>query len=145
MFAAPGEMPRKIRDYCRATAQTEPCTVGETLRCVYQSLACEFSRTLKSISEVTGTEYERVYMVGGGTKDKLLCSLTADICEKPVVAGPAEAAALGNGISSLIAMGEIQSVKAARAAIISSGLTVTYTPKPDEKHLFERYMKLVSR
>lgn len=145
MFAAPGEMPRKIQDYCRATNQTEPRTVGETMRCVYQSLACEFARTLKSISEVTGTEYERVYMVGGGTKDKLLCSLTADICEKPVVAGPAEAAALGNGISALIAMGEIQNVKAARAAIISSGLTVTYTPKPDEKHLFERYMKLVSK
>ncbi len=145
MFASPGEMPQKIRNYCRMTAQTEPRTVGETMRCVYQSLACEFARALKSISEVTGTEYECVYMIGGGTKDKLLCSLTADVCKKQVVAGPTEAAAMGNGISSLIAMGAIESVKAARAAIISSGLTVTYDPKPDEKHLFERYMKIVSR
>ncbi len=145
MFAAPGEFPQKIRWFCRTTAQTEPGTVGEIMRCVYQSLACEFARTLKSISEVTGTEYERIYMIGGGTKDKLLCRLTANICGKTVVAGSTEAAALGNGISSLIALGEIESVNAARAAIISSDLTREYLPKQQDEHFLEQYMKLVSR
>lgn len=146
LFAAPEDMPLKIREFCRRTDQPVPETVGEIMRCIYQSLACEFALTFEKIERLTGHEFSRVHMIGGGTKDKLLCSLTAEATGKPAVAGPAEATALGNGIASLIALGEIKSLSAARQIIIDSGLTVTYQPAGHEKWLpaLEKYRGIVS-
>lgn len=147
VFAAPDNMPEKIQDFCRRTNQPVPETVGEVMRCIYQSLACEFANTLESISKLTGCEYDKIHMIGGGTKDKLLCSLTAEACGKTAVAGPVEATALGNGISSLIALGEIESVGAARQIIIDSGLTQDFTPTGHEEWLepLKRYKEIISR
>ncbi len=145
-FVAPDNMPIKIREYCRKTGQPIPESMGEILRCIYQSLACEFALTLESISEITGLKYDRIHMIGGGTKDKLLCELTADCCGIPAVAGPTEATALGNGIASLIALGEIENVAAARRIIIDSGLTHTFEPTEHAKWLeaLKNYRKIVT-
>lgn len=102
------------------------------MRCIYQSLACEFSLTLREISALTGFEYGRIHMIGGGTKDKLLCQLTADAAGIPAMAGPVEATALGNGISTLIALGELPDISAARQVIIDSGLTEEFQPQQHE-------------
>ncbi len=145
-FVAPDNMPIKIREYCRKTGQPIPESMGEILRCIYQSLVCEFALTLESISEITGLKYDRIHMIGGGTKDKLLCELTADCCGIPAVAGPTEATALGNGIASLIALGEIENVAAARRIIIDSGLTHTFEPTEHAKWLeaLKNYRKIVT-
>ena len=145
-FVAPDNMPIKIQEYCRKTNQPVPESMGEILRCIYQSLACEFAFTLKSISEITGINYDKIHMIGGGTKDRLLCELTANCCGIPAVAGPTEATALGNGIASLIALGEIGSVAAARRVIIDSGLTHTFEPTEHEKWLeaLGRYKELTA-
>lgn len=147
LFAAPDDMPLKIQEYCRRTNQPVPESVGGILRCIYQSLACEFALTLESISGVTGVKYDKIHMIGGGTKDKLLCELTAQSCGVPAVAGPTEATALGNGISSLIALGEIDSVEQARRVVIASGLTHTYEPVEHERWIpvLERYRVLIKR
>ena len=146
-FAAPDDMPLKIQEYCRKTEQKVPETPGEIMRCIYQSLACEFSLTLQEISALTGFEYKRIHMIGGGTKDKLLCQLTADAAGIPAVAGPTEATALGNGISTLIALGEIEDIQTARQMIIDSGLTQEYQPQEHEKWLapLERFRKLTRK
>ena len=83
-------------------------------------------------------------MIGGGTKDKLLCQLTADAAGVTAVAGPTEATALGNGISTLIALGEIRDIREARQMIIDSGLTQEFVPQNHEDWLpvLERYRKL---
>ncbi len=146
LFAAPDDMPLKIQEYCRRTSQPVPETVGQIMRTIYQSLACEFALTLKKIAKLTGFSYGRVHMIGGGTKDKLLCRLTAQATGLPAVAGPVEATALGNGICSLVALGEIKDIRTARELIISSGLTVTYEPTDHEKWLpaLERYTEIIS-
>lgn len=143
-FAAPDDMPLKIQDFCRKTGQPVPETPGEIMRCIYQSLACEFALTLREISALTGFEYTQIHMIGGGTKDKLLCRLTADAAGIPAVTGPVEATALGNGISTLIALGEIPDLSAARQIIIDSGLTEEFLPKQHEDWLqpLERYRAL---
>ncbi len=128
LFASPDDMPLKIQEYCRRTSQPVPDNPGEIMRCIYQSLACEFAATMDKISTLTGNSYTCVNMIGGGTKDKLLCNLTAQATGKTAIAGPVEATALGNGISSLIALGEIRDIASARQVIIDSGLTVTYEP-----------------
>ncbi len=145
LFASPENMPIKIGEFCRRTNQPVPETAGEVMRCIYQSLACEFALTLEKISKLKGQNYEKVYMIGGGTKDKLLCRLTAEATGKTAVAGPIEATALGNGISSLITLGEIESLAAARQIIIDSGLTVTYQPTEHDKWIsaLEKYRTIV--
>lgn len=145
-FAAPDDMPLKIQEFCRRTGQYVPQTVGEIMRCIYQSLACEFALTFRQISELTGHEYKHIHMIGGGTKGKLLCEFTANAAGVPAVAGPVEATALGNGICTLVACGEIESVAAARKLITDSGLTVTYQPTEHEKWLpiLEAYKKIAN-
>ena len=137
-------MPLKIQEFCRRTGQYVPETVGEIMRCIYQSLACEFALTFEKIGKLTGYEYKRIHMIGGGTKDKLLCRLTAEAAGVPSVAGPVEATALGNGICTLVAAGEIESIAKAREIIIDSGLTVTYEPTEHEKWLpaLEKYREI---
>lgn len=146
LFAAPENMPLKIQEFCRRTSQPVPETAGKIMRCIYQSLACEFALTFEKIGKLTGKKYSCIHMIGGGTKDKLLCRLTAEAAGMPAVAGPVEATALGNGISSLIALGEIESLAAARNVIINSGLTVTYEPTEHENWLpaLEKYRGIVS-
>lgn len=143
-FAAPDDMPLKIQEFCRRTGQKVPETPGEIMRCIYQSLACEFALTLGEISELIGFEFTQIHMIGGGTKDKLLCQLTADAAGIAAVAGPVEATALGNGLSTLIALGEIPDIAAARQMIIDSGLTQEFQPQQHEKWLqpLESYKKL---
>ena len=134
-FAAPDDMPLKIQEFCRKTGQPVPETPGQIMRCIYQSLACEFALTLAEISELTGFDYKVINMIGGGTKDKLLCQLTADAAGIPAVAGPTEATALGNAISTLIALGEISDISEARQMIIRSGLTEEFQPQEHENWL----------
>lgn len=143
-FAAPDDMPLKIQEFCRRTGQPVPETPGEIMRCIYQSLACEFAVTFEKIAKLTGYEYKRIHMIGGGTKDKLLCRLTAEAAGVPSVAGPVEATALGNGICTLVACGEIESIAKARQIIIDSGLTVTYEPTEHEKwiNVLEKYKSI---
>ena len=146
-FALPDDMPPKIQEYCRRTNQPVPKEPGEIMRCIYQSLACEFALTLREMTALTGLEYGRIHMIGGGTKDKLLCQLTADAAGIPAVAGPTEATALGNGISTLIALGEIPDIAEARRIITQSGLTQEFLPQEHDmwSEQLERYRKLTRK
>ena len=146
-FALPDDMPPKIQEYCRRTNQSVPKEPGEIMRCIYQSLACEFALTLREMTALTGLEYGRIHMIGGGTKDKLLCQLTADAAGIPAVAGPTEATALGNGISTLIALGEIPDIAEARRIITQSGLTQEFLPQEHDmwSEQLERYRKLTRK
>jgi rhamnulokinase len=95
-FLPPGDMPARIAKSCLATGQRPPEGVGEMARCVLESLAMAYRRTIRGLTEVTGRPVEVVHVVGGGVYNELLCALTADACGLPVVAGPVESAALGN-------------------------------------------------
>lgn len=127
-FELPGNQPRRVQEYCERTGQTVPQTRGEIMRCIYESLAMKYRATFQQIREVTGKSYETIHMIGGGTKDRLLCQMTADACNTPVIAGPIEATAMGNIAVQLIALGEFSGLKEARAVIANSELPKSYTP-----------------
>ncbi|UUN26310.1 rhamnulokinase family protein [Streptomyces sp. FIT100] len=95
-FIAPGRMPERIADACRRTGQPVPRDAAETTRCVLDSLALAHRRAVADAQRLSGRAVDTVHIVGGGARNELLCRLTADACGLPVVAGPAEAAALGN-------------------------------------------------
>jgi len=95
-FLPPGDMPARIADACRRTGQPVPGTRAGLVRCILDSLALAHRRAILAVQELSGHHVDTVHVVGGGARNTLLCQLTADACGLPVVAGPAEAAALGN-------------------------------------------------
>lgn len=123
-FKGKGNMPQKVTNYCEATGQTKPKSIAQTLRIIYESIAADFAAALEEMERITGDTYSAVYMFGGGAKDKFLCQLLADATGRTVVAGPTEAAAIGNAMSSLIAMGEIAGPSQARL-IVRRGEDIT--------------------
>jgi rhamnulokinase len=95
-FLPPGDMPARIAQVCTETGQPPPQSQAETVRCILDSLALAYRRTVRRAAALSGREVEVVHLVGGGARNTLLCQLTADACGLPVLAGPVEAAALGN-------------------------------------------------
>jgi rhamnulokinase len=117
-FLPPGDMPSRIAAACRATGQRPPETRGEVVRCIVDSLALAYRRTVRHAAELAGRTVDVVHVVGGGTRNTLLCQLTADACEVPVLAGPVEAAALGNVLVQARTLGADLSDLAAMRALI---------------------------
>ncbi|PWU47693.1 rhamnulokinase [Micromonospora globispora] len=106
-FVHPGDMPARVRDYCRSTGQPVPSTVGEVARSVLEGLALRYRAAFDSIAEVTGRPTTLVHIVGGGSRNDLLNQLTADVTGLAVHAGPVEATAMGNLLVQLVALGEL--------------------------------------
>lgn len=142
-FVPHGNLPERVREYCRKTNQYVPETVGEIMRCIYESLAMKYRETFEKIKECTGKDYPVIHVIGGGTKDTLLCQLTANSCGCEVKAGPIEATVLGNLAVQLISHGEIKDIKEAREIIASSENVVTYVPQDADlwSENFEKYLK----
>jgi rhamnulokinase len=125
----PLDMPAAIRALCRHTGQEPPETVGAVVRCCLESLALRYRATLDDLQELVGHRLEVIRIVGGGSQNRLLCQMTADACDVPVVAGPVEATALGNLMVQAIATGELDDVAAGRAAVAASVTLDTYEPR----------------
>lgn len=131
LFNAPGtDMPERVQAYCRDTAQPVPETTGQIMRAIYESLACKYRYTLDQLVAIAGRPVEVLHVIGGGSRNTLLCQMTADSTGREVIAGPAEATALGNAIVQLIALGELADVHQAREAIRRSVDMHHYTPQP---------------
>lgn len=95
-FLPPGDMPARIVDACRASDQPVPSSRPALVRCILDSLAAAFARTVREAARLSGRDIRVVHLVGGGSRNDLLCQLTADACELSVIAGPVEATAIGN-------------------------------------------------
>ena len=128
-FETPGDLPARIRDYCARTGQPAPRTRGAVMRCIYESLALKYRFTLARLCEITGKMFDALHIVGGGTKDGLLCRMAADACGVRVLAGPAEATAMGNAAVQLLALGEFPDLGAARRAVAQSVQPMEYQPQ----------------
>ncbi len=143
-FGKPGNLPQYIKDYCAQTNQSVPESRGEVMRCIYQSLALKYRYAFENIKDVTGKNYEVIHIVGGGTKDNLLCQMTANSCGVEVIAGPIEATALGNVAAQLIACGDISDLACARKIIKNSETTTSYQPTDTKAwdEAYQEFMKL---
>ncbi len=145
-FVPRGNIPQRVREYCERTGQYVPRTVGEIMRCIYESLAMKYRQTFKKISECTGKNYSFIHVIGGGTKDTLLCRLTANACNCPVKAGPIEATVLGNIAVQLIASGVVGDIAEARKIISDSETVCEYLPAETDlwNEAFEKYLKVTN-
>lgn len=146
VFAPPGDMPARIAAYCERTQQPVPRTPAETVRCIVDSLALAFRATLDDATRLSGAAVDVVHLVGGGSRNELLAQLTADACRRPVVAGPGEAAALGNLLVQARAAGVLTGgLDTLRALIARTEPLRRYDPCGDEaawQQAGERYAAL---
>jgi len=134
-FLPPGDMPARIRRVCADTGQRAPETPGEVVRCILDSLALAYRRTVRQAAELTGRAVDVVHVVGGGARNELLCRLTADACGVPVLAGPVEAAALGNVLVQARALGaDLPNLSTMRALIRDTHELRRYDPSGDERN-----------
>ena len=129
-FLNPPDMPRAIQAYCRETKQPVPRTEGELVRCARESLALMYREVLGALEELTGNRIEVIHIVGGGSKDGLLNQMTADACQRPVLAGPVEATAMGNLMTQVRASGGVRSLEEMRDAIRRSCQVKRFQPGP---------------
>ena len=127
-FIAPDDMRAAIRAFCRKSGQTVPNGVGPFSRCVFESLALAYRKRIAQLSEISGRKIERIHMVGGGSRNEMLCRMTADACGIPVTAGPVEATMTGNLMMQGIAHGLIGSVLEGREIVARSVKPVEYHP-----------------
>ncbi|MFF0338907.1 rhamnulokinase family protein [Kribbella sp. NPDC004875] len=129
-FLAPGNMPSRIDEHCRATGQEPPRSRGAVVRCILESLALAYRRTLRSAQSLADREVDVLHVIGGGSQNELLCQLTADACGVPVLAGPVEASALGNVLVQARALGEpFPDLRAMRALVRSTHSLRRYDPQ----------------
>lgn len=119
-FLAPESMIDAIRDECRRTGQRVPETVGETVQCVYSSLALCYRDAIRSLEKLTDRHFTSINIVGGGCQDMYLNRRTAEATGLPVYAGPVEGTAIGNLLVQMIQAGEFADLQTARKAVAYS-------------------------
>jgi rhamnulokinase len=144
-FLLPQDMPFAIAEFCRRTRQPIPDGPGALVRCSLESLAVRYRWVLERLEELLGRRLDVIHVVGGGSQNRLLCQLTADACNRPVLAGPAEATALGNVLVQAIGLGLLNDLGDAREVAGRSFGPHSYEPKaPQQWHEpYQRFLQLL--
>jgi rhamnulokinase len=123
-------MPGRIRAWYAEHDLPAPGTLPEMARAIVESLAAGFARGVQQAADLSGTPVETVHIVGGGAQNRLLCQLLADRVERPVIAGPVEATAIGNVLIQARAHGVLSGdLETLRAGLAVTLLTETYVPQ----------------
>lgn len=119
-FLAPENMADAVKEYCRKTGQPIPETKGEIAAVIYESLALCYGKTVKEIEQNRGKQYDKIYVIGGGSNADYLNRLTAKATQKTVYAGIGEATAVGNAMAQMIRDGVFASLHEARECVKNS-------------------------
>lgn len=127
-FVAPENMPESLAGFCRETGQSVPENDGAMIRCALESLALRYRMVVGWLEELINGPIETIHIVGGGTKNELLCQMAADACNRRVVTGPVEATAIGNAMMQAVANGDVGSISEAREVIRNSFPMKEYLP-----------------
>jgi rhamnulokinase len=137
---APGDMPSRIAALCGSAERPV------LLRAIFESLACRYRQVLEEIEDVTGRTIDTVHVIGGGSQNAFLCRLTADVSRRVVLAGPVEAAALGNVLVQLHSFGDVGSLAEMRDVVRRSTELQVYEPDPAADRwnaLYDRFRAVV--
>ena len=128
-FLSPGDMPARLAAFCTKTGQPPPRDEGAFVRCCLESLALKYRWAIERLESILSTRIKTIHVVGGGTKNTLLCQFTADACGRPVLAGPVEATAIGNILMQAIGRKKLGSIADLRAVVARSFPVTVYEPR----------------
>jgi rhamnulokinase len=127
-FLRPDDMPLAVDQFCAKTHQPPPSTPGAYVRTILESLALKYRVVMQNIEYLTGQQIRQIRVIGGGSKNGLLNQLTSDATGKRVLAGPAEATALGNAGVQILATGGASTLQEVREIIDRSFPTEVFEP-----------------
>lgn len=131
VFLPLGDMPARIAEACRVTGQPVPVSPAEVTRCILDSLALAYRRSVGAARHLAGLRVPAIHLVGGGVNNRGLCQLTADACGVPVVAGPVEAAAVGNAMVQARSLGILDGDRWALRRFVAEHVALDrYQPDP---------------
>lgn len=122
-------MIKSIKEYCIEHGQGEPTELGEIAMAIYNGLTSEYNATIEELEAISGRDIPGINVVGGGIQDKFLCELTMKRTGKTLIAGPIEAAVLGNVMLQAIANKEISSIEEGRDLIFNAFSCEVYSPE----------------
>jgi sugar (pentulose or hexulose) kinase len=144
-FLNPDDMPGAIAEYCSRTNQRLPETHGEFVRVILESLALKYRFTFDQLNEVSSDRIEKIYMIGGGIKNELLCQFTANATGVPVIAALVEGTAVGNIMVQAMAMGYVKSLKEIRHVIGNSFEPKIYDPEQvsEWEEAYAKFLKVI--
>ncbi len=144
-FFAPHDMPAAIQAFCQRTGQPVPQTHGEIVRTALEGLALRYRWVAERLEKLLDRRLEVVHVVGGGSQNRLLSQFASDSLQRPVVAGPVEATAIGNIALQALATGTFGSLAEARSVVRQSFDVVSYEPGPADAWdtAYERFLQFV--
>ena len=128
-LVAPHDMPEAIRSLARETGQPVPETTAAVVRTALESVAAAVRRTVEELDSLLGRRLGRIHVVGGGVKNGMLCQWIADACQRPVIAGPVEATAIGNVLVQQLASGGTVDLRSVREVVRNSFEITRYEPR----------------
>jgi rhamnulokinase len=137
-FLNPTSMPDAICAVCKDTRQKSPEAIGEFVRCILESLALKYRCVLDMLRQSSPHPINRLHVIGGGAHNRMLCQFTANATGLPVIAGPAEATAIGNIMVQAMSSGHVANLSEMRAVVRNSFELVDYAPQ-DVSHWNSAY------
>jgi rhamnulokinase len=143
-FASPSSMIASIQHYCRQTRQFVPGTIGEIARCIYESLALRYKQVLQNLQELANFPIEKLHIIGGGSRNNMLNTFTANAIGLPVVAGPSEATAIGNLLMQAKAAGLVKNKEEIRRIVRNSTEMELFEPSDTTlwNDHYQRYLEV---
>ena len=146
-FFAPKSMVKEIKDFCSETGQYVPQSKGEIARCIFESLVFRYQETIEVLQLITHHQIKQIHIVGGGSKNKMLCQMTADATGREVIAGPVEATAIGNLLMQAKSGGRIKDLNHLRKIVLASFPIEKFSPQlakcEEWKRAYQTYLELV--
>lgn len=138
-FYNPENMKEAFDSYLKKSGQVIPEHFSDYIRCAYDSLCFSFRFHIEQLEKLSRTPIEVLHLVGGGSQSDYLCQRIASICEREVISGPVEGAAMGNVIIQGIAMDKIENLQAGRDLVKRSCQLKKYQPEKTLPGVEERY------
>jgi sugar (pentulose or hexulose) kinase len=136
-FFNPYDMPGEIIAFCKRTNQDPPANRAEIVRTILESLALIYRNRLEIVERIKGTSIQGLHIVGGGAQNTLLNQFVANCVQRPVLAGPVEATAIGNIIVQAMADGLISDISEGHTLIRNSFDIIAYEPEIAQKTMWD--------
>ena len=128
-LASPGGIIEKLGRIAARVGDPAPTEAGELVRCCLEAIAMDYRRCVEQLEELLGHRLEVIHVVGGGSRNALLCQMTADATGKRVLAGPVEATAAGNVLVQAMADKQLENAVAIRAIVAGATDLLEYRPR----------------